>query len=306
MAPTFRQLRYFTILAEELHFGRTARRLSISQPPLSASIQQLERDVGAPLLERTSRHVALTPAGRVFADRARRLLADLDESTGLARTIASSPGGVVRVGFVPSMIFRGLPEILATFRRQQPGYTAELRDMNSAGQLALLAEGRLELGFVHQFEAVADVEAMLIATDPFVCCLPADHALARHPGLSLADIGLEPLIMFSRDRAPAYHDHILGLFRTAGTEPLVAHEVVNWLTIVALVGHGVGVAIVPSSLAKIALGRAVFVPLRETWASCDVHCVWKPGEAHDGRDRLLDCVGETVRDRYAGLDGAKA
>lgn len=298
MAPTFRQLRYFTVLAEELHFGRSARRLNISQPPLSASIQQLEQDVGASLLERTSRNVALTPAGRVFADRARRLLADLDESTGLARTIAASPGGVVRVGFVPSMIFRGLPEILAAFRRQRPGYSVELRDMNSAGQLAALVELRLELGFVHQFEAVPDVDAMPVATEPFVCCLPSDHALARHPSLSLAEIGLEPLIIFSRDRAPAYHDHILGLFRAARTEPLVAHEVANWLTIVALVGHGIGVALVPSSLAKVTLGRAVFVPLREPWASCDVHCVWAPGEPHEGRDHLLACVRNAVRDGY--------
>ena len=303
MAPTFRQLRYFTVLAEELHFGRSARRLNISQPPLSAGIQQLEQEVGVPLLDRTSRHVALTPAGRLFADRARRLLADLSESTGLARKIASSPGEIVRVGFVPSMIFRGLPEILAAFRRRHPDHSVELRDMNSAAQLVSLAERRIEIGFVHQVEAPGPCEALLIGQEAFVCCLPADHSLARRASLSLAEIGLEPLIMFSRERAPAYHDHILRLFRTAKVAPIVAHEVGNWLTIAALVGHGLGVALVPAALAKIGLGRAVFVPLRESWASCEVHCVWSADEAHEGRDRLIACVRETLG-RPAGGDEA--
>lgn len=294
MAPTFRQLRYFTVLAEELHFGRSARRLNISQPPLSASIQQLEQDVGAALLDRTSRHVALTPAGRVFADRARRLLADLAESTGLARKVAASPGGVVRVGFVPSMVFRGLPEMLADFRRRNEDYSVELRDLNSGTQLTGLAENRIDLGFLHQFEPVEGIEAMRIGSEPFMCCLPAEHSLARHASLSLGEVGLEPLVMFSRDRASGYHDHILGLFRVAKAEPMVVHEVGNWLTIVALVGHGIGVALVPASLSKVALGRAVFVPLREDWARCDTHCVWRPAEEHEGRDRLIACVAERV------------
>ena len=292
MAPTFRQLRYFTVVAEELHFGRSARRLNISQPPLSASIQQLEQDVGTSLLDRTSRHVALTPAGRVFADRARRLLADLGESASLARKIAASPGGIVRVGFVPSMVFRGLPQLLTDFGRRNEGHSVELREGNSADQLASLMADRIDLGFVHQFEAVEGIEAIRIGDESFMCCLPADHSLARHRSLSLAEIGLEPLVMFSRDRASGFHDHILGLFKAAEVQPIVAHEVGNWLTIVALVGHGIGLALVPSSLAKASLGRAVFLPLREEWARYESHCIWRPAQRHEGRDGLIACVAE--------------
>ena len=294
MAPTFRQLRYFTVLARELHFGRSAKKLNISQPPLSASIRQLEQDVGVPLLERSSRAVALTPAGRAFADRARRLLADLDEGAGLARTIAGAPGGVIRVGFVPSMVFRGLPEILQSFRQHYSTYSVELREMNSAAQLTALHEDRLEVGFVHQFGKREGVESALISTEPFVCCLPFEHALARSERLSIAEVGLEPLIIFARDKAPTYHDHILGLFTQAGRVPKVAHEDVNWLTIVALVGHGLGVALVPASLAKVSLGRAVFRPLSEDWTTCETHCVWKPAEEHDGRDRLIGRIRSSL------------
>lgn len=298
MAPTFRQLRYFTVLAEELHFGRSARRLNISQPPLSASIQQLEQAVGAQLLDRTSRHVVLTPAGRIFAERARRLLDDLAESAGLARRIALSPGGVVRVGFVPSMIFRGMPQMLTSFQRHHPEYSIQLIDMNSGSQVEALVEGRIEIGFVHCLDLETNLQSILIATEPFVCCLPADHFLARRASLSLAELGQLPQIMFTRERAPSYHDHIMGLFKTANVVPLVAHEVSNWLTIVAMVGHGLGAALVPRALAKIGIGRAVFCSLSETWTGCDVHCAWSASADHQGRDHLIarvkDGLSETA------------
>lgn len=296
MAPTFRQLRYFSVLAEELHFGRTAAKLHISQPPLSASIQQLEKDIGASLLDRTSRQVRLTPAGEAFAERAKRLLEDLDESTNLARAVAASPGGIIRVGFVPSTVFLGLTNIIERFGRKYPGYGIELREMNSGAQLTALEEGRLELGFVHQFtrdEDINHLEALPIAHQPFVCCLPADHPLARRTTISLAEIGRQPLIMFSRDRAPAFHDHIVGLFTRAQVTPKIVHHIGNWLTILALVGFGMGVSLVPGSLAKVGIGRAVFVSLEEDWAECDVHCVWSSSHSHEGRDYFIACLHET-------------
>lgn len=292
MAPSLRQLQYIVVLSEELHFGRAAERLNISQPPLSASIRQLEEDLGVALFERTSRQVRLTAAGRVFAERARRMLEDLQHGTALARAIAASPAGAVRVGFVPSMVFLGLPSILGAFTRACPGVQLELREMNSAAQLDALLEGRLELGFVHQFSLPGEdgLEGFRITRQPFVCCLPADHPLARRESVSLAELGREPLILFARERAPAFHDHVLGLFARAGSQPVVVHHIANWLTIMALVGHGMGVALVPNALAPVVMGRAVIVPLAEEWAQCDVHCVRSTAIAHDGRDRLLDHV----------------
>ncbi|MGL4285926.1 MAG: LysR family transcriptional regulator [Phreatobacter sp.] len=294
MAPTFRQLRYFAVLAEELHFGRAARRLNMSQPPLSTGIRQLEEDLQVQLVERSSRRVTLTRAGETFAARARMLLGQLSEAEALTRKIAASPGGVVRVGLVPSMIFRGLPGMLHEFRERHAGYTVEIREMNSATQLAAIFESKIDIGFVHGMPLPPGVASLLIMDEPFVCCLPAAHPLAAQKRVSLRALALEPLIIFARPLAPHYHDHIIGLFREAGVEPRIMHEVTHWLTVVALVAHELGIALVPRSLSHAGIARTVFLPLEETTALHEARAIWSSLERHDGRDRLVACVREVL------------
>ncbi|MCZ0736925.1 LysR family transcriptional regulator [Phreatobacter sp. AB_2022a] len=294
MAPTFRQLRYFTVLAEELHFGRAARRLNISQPPLSTGVRQLEEDLGVKLLERSSRRVALTRAGEAFAARAVMLLGQLAEAEALTRRIATSPGGVVRVGLVPSMIYRGLPEMLHDFAERHAGFTVEIREMNSAAQIAAVFESKIDIGFIHGLPLPAGMESLLIMDEPFVCCLPASHPLARSRRVPLASLALEPLIIFARPLAPHYHDHIVSLLRGAGFEPRIVHEVGHWLTVVALVAHELGVALVPRALSHAGIAGTVFLPLDHPTALHEARAIWSPAEANAGRDRLIDCVRDVV------------
>lgn len=295
MALTLRQLRYFLVLAEELHFGRAARRLHISQPPLSASLRQLEEELGVVLLERSSRHVTLTTAGSAFQRQARHLLEQLADTQDLVRRIAGSASGVLRVGFTPAMIFRRLPQALKMLQDSHPGIEVQLLERNSAEQLKAVESGQLDIGFIHSMPLPERISALTIADEAFLCCLPLHHPLASRRSLSIRDLIGEPLVMFNRDLAPHYYDRILSLFRVADLEPTIKHEVSQWLTIVALIAHGMGVSLVPRALAGAMLSSVVFLPLDDMEIRHQSHCIWLAEGEAPNRDLLLDCVRRTVQ-----------
>ncbi len=293
MAVTFRQLKYFLILAEELHFGRAAKRLHISQPPLSASLKQLEEELGARLLERSSKHVALTRAGEVFRRQAQRLLSQLGDTQELVRRVAESASGLVRVGFTPTMIFRRLPLVLGTFRDRHPAMDIQLLELNSAEQVEALGTGRIDIGFIHAMPLPDGITSLTIANEPFVCCLPSHHPLAGRSRMRLQELAGEPLIMFNRQLASHYYDRIIGLFRLAGVEPDIRHEVNHWLTITALVAGGMGASLVPRALAESGFAGVSFVPLESSDAWHAACCIWVAEQEDAGRDLFVDCVRET-------------
>lgn len=295
MALTFRQLRYFLVLAEELHFGRAARRLHISQPPLSASLRQLEEELGVQLLERNSKRVALTGAGEAFQRQARRLLEDLEESRALVQRIAGGASGLLRVGFTPAMLFRGLPQALQALQTAHPGIEIQLLERNSAEQVQALEAGQLEIGFIHAMPLPETLATLTLADEPFLCCLPSHHPLATRASLALRDLSGEPLVMFHRDRSPYYYDRILGLFHVADLRPNITHEVSQWLTIVALIAHGMGIALVPRALANTHFSNVVFLPLNDVTIRHQSHCIWLDGIDDPNRDLLIDTVREIVQ-----------
>lgn len=290
MALTFRQLNYFLVLADELHFGRAAKRLHISQPPLSASLRQLEEELQVTLLERSSKHVALTAAGEAFRREARRMLEHVEESRSLVKRIADSAYGRIRVGFTPAMIFRHLPEKLTALREHHPGIEVQLIERNSADQIQALAAGQLDLGCIHSMPLPPEFSALTIAEDAFLACLPPHHPLATRPSLSINDLAREPLIMFSRNLAPHYYDRIVSLFHVADLEPAISHEVAHWLTIVALVAHGMGVSLVPKALAGSMFSGVSFVPLRDVTVEHQSQCIWITDEPHPERDLLIELM----------------
>ncbi|MBA2781182.1 LysR family transcriptional regulator [Billgrantia kenyensis] len=290
MALTFRQLRYFLVLAEELHFGRGAQRLHISQPPLSASLRQLEEELGVQLLVRSSKHVALTTAGEAFQRQARRLLEDLEESRTLVRRIADGASGVLRVGFTPAMLFRRLPQALQALQAAHPGIEIQLLERNSADQVQGLEAGQLDIGFIHAMPLPETLATLTLADEPFLACLPRHHPLASRSSLSLRDLAGEPLVMFRRDLSPHYYDRILGLFLVANLKPTITHEVSQWLTIVALIAHGMGVALVPASLAGTHFSNVVFLPLSDATLRHQSHCVWLEVREAPNRDLLIDII----------------
>ncbi|MGP8291438.1 LysR family transcriptional regulator [Vreelandella zhanjiangensis] len=294
MALTFRQLSYFLVLSEELHFGRAAQRLHISQPPLSASLRQLEGELGAKLLERSSKRVALTPAGEAFQHQARRILGQLKDSQELVQRIAASASGLVRVGFTPAMLFRGMPEVITTLKTRYPGIDIQLIERNSAQQVDAVAEEKLDIGFIHSMPLPEGIESLMLSDESFVCCLPAHHPLAAQRTIAIKALANEPIILFGRELAPHYYDRIISLFHHEDVDPHICHEVSHWLTILALVANAMGVALIPQSLAKAGFANVRFLPLEDATTSHQSHCIWRSDMLHESRDLLLKCLKEQL------------
>lgn len=292
----FRHLRYFLVLAEELHFGRAARRLSISQPPLSLNIQQLEASVGAKLFTRSSKQVALTAAGLAFVPAARALLDQSTEAANLARDVGRGIVGSLTIGFAGTLLYSGLPDILARFQAQHPLLRVVLKEMSSSEQLIELARDRLDVGFVHTSRVPPELSQILVASQAFVGCLPEGHALARHAALPLRLLEGEPLAVVTRTVSPDYHDRILATCARAGFYPEIRFELQHWLSVVALVSRGMGVALVPQALQQSAMPGAVFVPLADAQDPhpYQTHCLWKTSrpsrEARSALTGFLDAV----------------
>lgn len=270
----FRHLRYFLALAEELHYGRAARRLAISQPPLSLNIQQLEASVGAKLFVRNSKEVRLTAAGKAFEPAARALLDSAREAALRARDVDRGLAGQLRLGFVGAMLYRGLPQMLRSFQAEHPAMRLVLRELNSADQLLELAHGQLDVGFVHTARMPAEMSRLLFTSERFVACLPADHADADAASLPVRRLRDAPFVLFARSVSPDYYERVLSICTDAGFRPEICHEVRHWLSVVSLVSQGLGVALVPEALRHAGIGNVRFVPLEEAATQSQSWCVW--------------------------------
>jgi DNA-binding transcriptional LysR family regulator len=286
----FRHLRYFLALAEELHFGRAARRLSMSQPPLSLNIQQLEASVGAKLFVRNSREVRLTAAGQAFVPRARALLDQAQEAVRHAQDVEQGLVGHLHIGFVGAMLYKGLPQILRQFQAEHPLLQVLLHELNSQDQLIALTQERLDLGFVHTTRVPPQLSRILVVSQPFVCCLPKVHRLARKRRMALRDLQGEPFAVVSRSVSPDYYERIVGLCIEAGFHPDIRYELRHWLSVVSLVSQGLGVALVPEALGQSALPGTVFVPLTTESAPYDTYCLWKTSRSHTALTAFLGAV----------------
>ena len=262
----FRHLRYFLVLAEELHFGRAARRLAISQPPLSLNIQQLEASVGARLLTRNSKSVQLTAAGLAFMPAARALLAQAAQAASLAKDVGEGMVGSLTIGFSGTMLFNGLPAMLAQFQAGHPRLRLLLQELSSSEQLMALAQDRIDLGFVHTTRVPPELSQIRVASQSLVACLPAGHALAGQRDLDLAQLQGQPFAVVSKAVSPDYHERILAMCAASGLDPEIRFELRHWLSVVALV---------PAALAQSALAGAVFVPLQDQRMRYETQCLWK-------------------------------
>jgi DNA-binding transcriptional LysR family regulator len=241
-----RLLRYFIAVAEERHFSRAATRLHISQPPLSYAIRQLEDNVGARLLTRTSRHVELTDAGQVLYREALTLLRQAEEVRTLVQRVDAGLRGRLRIGFVGSMLYRGLPALLNAMRAELPDVEHVLTELNSHDQIEAVRRGEQDL-------------ARDLMAEPFVVCLPQAHPLAGRESLRLAELAADDFVFFARAASPSYYETVLSMCVSAGFMPVIRHEVRHWLSVASLVSQGLGVSIVPACLSRSGLAGTRFI-----------------------------------------------
>jgi DNA-binding transcriptional LysR family regulator len=250
-----RQLRYFATVAEELHFGRAATRLHMTQPPLSQTIQALEELLGTPLFVRSRRGVALTPAGAALLPEARRLLAQSAELPELVRRAAAGESGRLALAFVSSADYSVLPPFLRTYRAQFPQVQIVLQEATSDLQVDDLLHNRIDAGLLIPplpDKARAELDYLKVLSEPLILAAPAGLAALQGGGpVWLKDLPPLPLIIFPRPIAPALHDAILGCFHAAGVTPEIGQQAIQMQTIVSLVSAGMGLALVPQSVSNL-------------------------------------------------------
>ncbi|MFG3708663.1 LysR family transcriptional regulator [Micromonospora sp. NPDC047670] len=260
-----RHLRYFLAVAEHLHFGRAAEALGIRQPPLSQQIRALEEELGVPLFERSSRHVALTAAGEAFRDDARLSLAHAEAARLAARRVGRGDTGEVALGYVGSATLTLLPQILRRFRDRYPDVALALRELTTTEQARALRAGNLDVGLLRPPLADADAEALRVepvGAERLIAALPAGHPLAHRRTLNVRDLAGQPFVLSPRELGPGLHDQILDYCRRAGFTPRVTQEAVQMQSIVALVGGGLGVSLVPASVSRLRRADVVYRPLQ--------------------------------------------
>ena len=268
--------RQFLAVAEELHFGRAAVRLHMSQPPLTQAIALLEQRLQVMLFERTKRYVALTPAGAALVPEVRDLLQRAQALPPYARAAATGELGRLRLGFVSTVGFALLPEWVRALRECHPGVQLELVEATGDVQLLALERGEMDAGFMLHAPGFAPPALICqrITSEPLIVALPQQHTLASQLQLTLDDVLTQPLVIFPRHIAPSLYDAVFALYHGAGRLPQVAQEAIQMQTIVNLVSAGLGLAWVPASVQQFQRPGVVYRSVHGPVPQCETSLVW--------------------------------
>lgn len=291
------QLRCFVALAEELHFGRAATRMHMTQPPLSRQIQLLEHHIGAQLLARSSRNVRLTPAGRSFLPEAREILRLAESASLAARRVSRGEAGAVTIGFTASSGYRFLPGLILACRKELPDVDLNLKEMVTLDQIAALASGRLDLALLRPSAAAADFETRCVAREPLILALPEGHPLARGRAPTLGDFDQAPFLTYSPIEARYFHDLVAGTFARAGVHPNYTQQVTQIHSILAFVKAGLGAALVPEAATSLRFEGVVFRPVDKIRPArpVELFMAWKGDNDNPALALLLDKCSDYLK-----------
>src|SRR5215471_21141693 len=286
-----RHLRYLVAVAEELHFGRAAIRLHISQPPLSQQIRQLEEELNVKLFERTKREVRLTEAGRRVVNEAYEVLRQVDHFSDVASQASEGAIGHLSIAG-PGGVNEILVNTLRVFAKRYPGVHIELQFMNSGLQIEALREGRIDVGFVNMPANDPNLTLETVRKEPMWVAMPKGHPIARHDRVRLAALANQQFVLFARRSSPGLHDLITAACRNAGFSLTVAHEVDNVIASLTLVTAGLGLAFCSPNMQKL-WPEVVFRPLRDAVPPIDYAVAYR----RDARSTVLDSFLRMVRKR---------
>ena len=298
-----RHLRYFVTVAEELHFGRAAQKLHISQPPLSMQIRALEKELGVTLLNRTQRHVSLNQAGNTLLGEARHILARVEQAVLMTKRAGRGEIGELAIGFISVADYNVLPLVLREFRRRFPLVNLTLRESTTDAQIRDLAAGRIDVGFVLPPINEPSLESVAILREPLIAALPEKHPLARKPGkLALEKLKDAPFILFP----PALRPRSLrrrGQLLAAGFSPRVEQEAIQMQIIVSLVSAELGVALIPASLANLQRTGVTYKFLKGASPLTEVHLAWRRGDDLPALRVFVDVASQTANALDASRQG---
>jgi DNA-binding transcriptional LysR family regulator len=291
-----RHLRYFVAVAEELHFRRAAERLHVSQPPLSQQIRALEAELGVKLFERNRRRVELTEAGEALLGEARQILAQVEHATDLTKRVARGEAGALAIGFVGSAMYGRLPDVVRTFHADRPSVALRLREFPTGEALEALADGRIDVGVVRPAaQALPGVEVDVVQREPVIAALPEGHRLAARDEVDLAETGGEAFVVLPRHEAPGLFGSLDAALTELHVVPREMQEVSELRTVLGLVSAGVGIAIVPESVAVGERSGVVFRRLKGRVPTVDLAVAWRTGETSPAVLAFLELARAELR-----------
>ena len=287
------QLRCFVAVAEELHFSRAAERLNMTQPPLSRQIRLLEHHVGAQLLERNSRTVRLTAAGKAFFPEAARILRIAEEAMFAARRAAKGEQGSLAIGFTSASGYSLLPEVVRRLRERSPGVSLTLKELVSTMQVEALNAGELDLGLMRPHPVSGDLDSQLIATEGLMLAIHESDADRWPLEPTLADLHGRPFVMYSPYEARPFYQMLSERFARAGVVPDVVEHIGQVHTMLALVRAGIGAALIAEGAARLKFDGVVM--RRMATAPVDTVCTYRRNHDNPVLQLFLDEVLPTFR-----------
>lgn len=289
------QVRSFVVVASELNFSRAARRLNITQPPLSRQIKLLEQQLDVTLFERNSRRVVLTPAGLAFLAEAQKLLELGNAAVTLTRRAARGSAGSVKVAFVGATTYSFLPHFICQARALAPQIELELVQMETAEQLQSINAGEIDLGLSRPLTGAHHLQSLCVAREAMMLAIPRAHPLAAKRRPTLDALNGEPFIMFSA-AARYLHDKLVRLMAENDITPRIVQSMTHSQAILSLVSAGIGLAIVPAGTQNACFDNVVFrtLDLREECIA-ELHAIWSP----DNRNPLLPDIRDIVTVRHS-------
>lgn len=275
----------------------------MTQPPLSRQIQLLEREVGVPLLERNSRAVRLTPAGRVFLPEARRILRLSESAMRWTRRVWHGSAGTLRIGFTAASGYGVLPDLMLRMQDMMPDVDVVLREMVSSAQIEALNSGILDIGFIRPPVDTRKFSFHEYLTEPFVAAIPSGHALSDKAQIDLGDIHDKPFVMYSPDAARYFHDILTALFDQAQIAPRIVHQVGQMHSMLALADAGFGMALVPETATRLRFPNILFrpIPAIADWPA-KLNLIWRTENENPALARFLEGItanGQAGADRHA-------
>ena len=286
-----RHLWLFLAVAEEQHFGRAAKRLGMSQPPLTEQIQVLEQALKVKLFERSRRGAQLTPVGQAILPAVRKFADQMEQLELAVREATAGQTGTLTIGAISSAMVDILPGYLDRLRALHPQITIAVHEIDSAEAVPALIAGDVDIAFARlQGELGESIESITLANDRLAVALPASHRFAGSARVKLRSLADEAFVMFARRVSPVYFDSIIAVCQQHGFSPRILHDVRSVAAQVAFVGCGQGIALVPSGLRRLAPENVVIRPLAEKVEVVTTAAAWSTGRSNPSLALALDVL----------------